>query len=89
MGGTLVQRFTLPEGGSFTIAQGISGEDADEERTPSTEGQSVEVRGTSGNFFEAEDGGQVMLIWSEGELFYSVAGDLTLDQALAMAESLQ
>ena len=87
--GALVQRYTLPEGGSFTIAQGISGENSDQARTPSSEKQSVEVRGTSGSFFQAEDGGQVMLTWTEGELFFSVAGDLTSDQALAIAESLQ
>jgi len=89
VGGTLVQRYTLPEGGSFTIAQGVSGENMDEVRTPSAERQSVEVRGTSGYLFEAEDGGQVMLTWIEAGLFYSVAGELTLDQALAIAESLQ
>jgi len=87
--GAIIQRYTLPEGGSFTISQGIFSETSDEVRTPSTESQSVEVRGTTGQLFEAENGGQVMLTWTEGELFYSVAGDLTPDQALSMAESLQ
>jgi hypothetical protein len=31
----------------------------------------------------------VLLIWAEGDLFYSIAGDLTTDQALTIAESLQ
>lgn len=87
--GTIVQRYTLPEGGSFTIAQGVSGEKSDEVRTPSTEMQSVEVRGTTGQLFEAEDGGQVLLIWTEGDLFFSVAGDLLPEDALSIAESLQ
>ena len=39
--------------------------------------------------FEADGGDQVLLTWNEGELFYSVAGDLTPEQALAIAESLQ
>lgn len=89
VGGTIVQRYTLPEGGSFTIAQGVSGEKSDEVRTPSTEMQSVEVRGTTGQLFEAEDGGQVLLIWTEGDLFFSVAGDLLPEDALSIAESLQ
>ena len=51
--------------------------------------QPVEVRGTSGQVFVDEDSGKVLLTWTEGNLFYSVAGDLTLEQALAIAESLQ
>jgi hypothetical protein len=39
--------------------------------------------------FAAEDGNQVLLAWTEGDLFYSVAGDLTADIALMIAESLQ
>jgi outer membrane lipoprotein-sorting protein len=87
--GTLIQRYTLSEGGSFTIAQGISGENSDDIRTPSTESQSVEVRGTTGQLFKAEDGGQVLMTWTESNQFYSVAGDLTPEQALTIAESLQ
>jgi len=87
--GAIVQRYTLPEGGSFTIAQGISGENSDEIRTPTPESQSVDVRGSTGQLFEAEDGDQVLLTWTEGNLFYSVAGDLIPEQALIIAESLQ
>jgi hypothetical protein len=75
----------LPNGGSFSVAQGIS----DEMAQPSTEKQLVEVRGVSGTIFVAEDGNQVLLTWNEGDLFYSIAGDLTVDQALMIAESLQ
>lgn len=87
--GSLVQRYTLPEGGSFTIVQGISGDNSDEIRAPSTESQPVELRGTTGQLLEAEDGSQVLLIWSIGDMFYSVAGNLTQEQALSIAESLQ
>jgi outer membrane lipoprotein-sorting protein len=87
--GALVQRYTLPEGGSFTIAQGMSGENDNEAITLTRESQPVEVRGTTGQFLAAEDGEQVLLTWMEGKLFYSVAGDLTLEQALTIAESLQ
>ena len=87
--GALVHRYTLPEGGSFTIAQGIFDQTFDQSESQSSESQPVEVRGTTGQLLEAEDGGQVLLAWTEGELFYSVAGDLTFEQALTIAESLQ
>ena len=83
--GAIVQRYTLPDGGSFSVAQGLS----DQAQHPSTEKQTVEVRGVTGTMFAAEDGNQVLLAWTEGDLFYSVAGDLTADQALMIAESLQ
>ncbi|MGB5843735.1 MAG: DUF4367 domain-containing protein, partial [Anaerolineales bacterium] len=87
--GTLVQRYTLPEGGSFTVTQGILEQNSDQSRTPSSDSQPVEVRGTTGQLFEAEDGNQVLLIWTDGDLSYSVAGDLTPEQALTIAASLQ
>jgi outer membrane lipoprotein-sorting protein len=83
--GTIVQRYTLPDVGSFTIAQGIS----DEASQPPAEAQAVEVRGADGILFVAEDGSQVLLSWTEGDLYYYVAGDITVDQALSIAESLQ
>ena len=83
--GTIVLRYTLPNVGSFSVAQGFS----DEMAQPSTEKQLIEVRGASGTIFVAEDGNQVLLTWNEGDLYYSIAGDLTVDQALMIAESLQ
>ena len=87
--GAIIQRYTLPEGGSFTIAQGIIEQNFGQSESQSSESQPVEVRGSTGQLLEAEDGGQVLLAWTEGELFYSVAGDLTFEQALTIAESLQ
>lgn len=87
--GALVQRYTLLEGGSFTIAQGLIDQDFDQSGSPSSESQPIEVRGTTGYLLEAEDGSQVLLTWTEGSLFYSVAGDLSAEQALGVAESLQ
>jgi outer membrane lipoprotein-sorting protein len=83
--GTIVQRYTLPDGGSFSIAQG----QADETPKPSTEEQAVEVQGVAGSLFVSEDGERVLLTWSENGVFFYVAGDLIPDQALAMAESLK
>ena len=81
----IVQRYTLAEGGSFSIAQG----QADETPKPSTEEQAVEVRGEAGSLFVSEDGERVLLTWSEGDVFFYIAGDLTADQAIAIAESLK
>jgi len=85
MNGTIVQRYNLSDGGSFSIAQGQS----DETPKPSTEKQVVEVRGVAGSLFASEDGGRVLLTWSENGVHFYVAGDLSADQALEIAESLQ
>jgi len=83
--GTIVQRYALPEGGSFTVAQGIS----DEAPRPSTEAQTVEVRGVAGALYASENGTQVLLVWAEDQVFYTIAGDLAAEQALMIAESLK
>jgi outer membrane lipoprotein-sorting protein len=87
--GFLVQRYALPQGGSFSVAQGNVQEIS--EPGDSTDGNSraVEVRGTTGQLFESDDGSQILLTWVEGELVYSIAGDLTLEEAITVAESLQ
>ena len=83
--GMIVQQYTLPEGGSFTIAQGQT----DEAKKPSTEEQVVNVRGVEGSLFTSEDGSKVALGWSEGELSFYIAGNIPVEQALAIAESLK
>ena len=87
--GAIVQRYTLPEGGTFTVAQGAMGENADDAFAPSEDSQPVELRGTTGYMIVSDDGTQVLLTWAEGDVFYSVAGDLTAEQAITLAESLQ
>jgi outer membrane lipoprotein-sorting protein len=83
--GAIVQQYTLPEGGSFTIVQGTTAES-----TPlSTEAESVDVRGLDGSMYVDEDGSRVLLTWEETDLVYVIAGDLTPDQALLIAESLE
>jgi outer membrane lipoprotein-sorting protein len=83
--GAIIQRYTLPEGGSFTIAQGIS-----EETLPqSFDAESVDVRGVTGTLIVDEDGSRVLLTWVEADLFYSIVGDLTAQQAFIIAESMQ
>jgi len=83
--GMIVQQYTLPEGGSFTIAQG----QIDEAEKPSTEKQAVDVRGVEGSLFSSEDGSKVALAWSEGEISFYIAGNVSAEQALAIADSLK
>ena len=83
--GMLVQQYTLTDGGSFSIAQGKT----NEEMKPSTEEQTVEVRGVAGSLFVSEENDKVLLTWSEGEVSFYIAGNLTAEQALTIAESLK
>jgi outer membrane lipoprotein-sorting protein len=83
--GMIVQQYTLTDGGSFSIAQGKT----DEAMKPSTEEQTVEVRGVAGSLFASEENDKVLLTWSEGEVSFYVAGNLNSEQALAIAESLK
>jgi outer membrane lipoprotein-sorting protein len=83
--GMIVQQYTLPEGGSFSISQGQT----DEVKKPSAEEQAVEVRGVVGTLFVSEEHDKVLLSWTEGEVSFFVAGSLTAEQALEIAESLK
>jgi len=83
--GMIVQQYTLTEGGSFSIAQGK----AEETMKPSTEEQAIEVRGVAGSLFVSEENDKVLLTWSESETSFYVAGNLTAEQALEIANSLK
>lgn len=83
--GVIVQQYTLPEGGSFSISQGQT----EEVKKPSTEEQVVEVRGVVGSLFVSEEYDKVLLSWTEGEISFYVAGSITAEQALEIAESLK
>ena len=47
------------------------------------------MRGVDGLLFNDEDGGRTLLTWTEGDMTFWIGGDLTGDEALAIAESLQ
>lgn len=82
--GAIVQRYRLPDGESFTIAQGTAGA----AETPDENGELVAVRGGEGLLFSSDDGQRTLLTWTEGDVTFWVGGDLTPEQALAIAESL-
>lgn len=83
--GMIVQQFTLPEGGSFSISQGQT----EDVRKPAAKEQTVEVREVEGSLFVSEEFDKVMLSWTEGQVSYIVAGNLTAEQALEIANSLK
>ena len=86
-GGAVVQRFDLPGELSFVIAQGPTlPQEAPAEATSS---ETVTVRGVEGELHTNEDASRSLLIWQEEGAFFMVAGDLSPEQALAVAESLQ
>jgi hypothetical protein len=83
--GMIVQQYTLPEGGSFSISQGQT----EEVKKPSAEEQAVEVRGVPGSLFISEEYDKVLLSWTEGEVSFLIAGSITTEPALEIAESLK
>lgn len=86
MRGTVVQRYALAGGDSFTVAQGHN---ANAASAPQEEGESVTVRGTTGTLYTDESGERTLLSWTEGELYFWIGGDLAPEQALVIAGSLQ
>jgi len=85
MMGTAVQRYSLPDGQSFTIAQGAP----NERFAPDGDSQTMTVRGVSATLYSDEANARTLLTWTEGETQFWIGGDLTPDEALALAESLE
>ncbi len=87
VGDTVIQRYSLPDGKSFVIAQGASLPlDVPAEATSS---ESVVVRGLEGTIYSNDEATRTLLVWNDGTLWFLVGGDLSPDQALTVAESLQ
>ena len=85
--GAIVQRFTLPDGKSFVIAQGPDvPQDVPAEASSS---ETVIVRDSEGTLHVNDGATRSLLIWQEDGLFFLIGGDLNPEQALAIAESLQ
>lgn len=87
IGGAVVQRYTFPDGLSFVVAQGPAM--PLEPPAEATRSETVTVRGVEGTLFTNSDASRSLIVWSEGGIFLLVGGDLTPEQALAVAESLQ
>ncbi|MBE2221207.1 MAG: hypothetical protein IAF02_06690 [Anaerolineae bacterium] len=85
MRGAIVQRFNRADGSSFTVSQGPA--NAVSERGDT--GVPVTVRGVEGTLFTSDEGDQALLTWSDGDTTFWVGGNVTGDEALAIAESLE
>ncbi len=85
IGGASVQRYALPGGNSFTVAQSP----ADLNYQPTDAGTAVTVRGTDGTIYTDDEGARTLLSWTEGDVRFLIGGDLTSSQALSIAESLR
>lgn len=85
--GAVVQRYNLPDGQSFVVAQGAAiPVDVPAEATHS---ESVAVRGGEGTLYANDTATRTLLTWTEGEFTFWIGGDLTPDQARQIADSLQ
>lgn len=85
--GTMVQRFSLPDGQSFFVAQGAPM--PLDPPAEATRNETVTVRGVEARLFTNDQETRSLLAWTEEDIFYLIGGDLTSEQALAIAESLQ
>jgi len=83
--GAIVQRYRLPDGATFTVAQGT--EDA-AQAPDNTDGELVTVRGVTATLYQDESGTRSLLTWNEGPLKIWVGGDLTAETAIEIANSL-
>jgi hypothetical protein len=83
--GAIVQRYRLPDGGSFTVAQGEAGAGS---LPDGVEGQAVVVRGLEGMLYQDDDGTRTLLTFSDGNTKVWIGGDLSVADAIAIAESL-
>jgi outer membrane lipoprotein-sorting protein len=83
--GAVVQRYRLPDGASFTIAQGADSA----ARTPEgADGEAVTVRGLTGTLYQDDGGTRTLLTWNDGKVTVWIGGDLTAETAIKIANSL-
>lgn len=87
IGGGFMQRYSLPDGKSFVVAQGSSF--PLEAPAEASRVETVTVRGMDATLFTNEAATRTLLAWSENGVAFLVGGDLTPEEAAAIAESLQ
>ena len=83
--GAVVQRYSLQDGASFTIAQGAAGAAS---MPDGADGAAITVRGLDGMLFRDDGGTRTLLTWTEGPVTFWIGGDLTAESALEIANSL-
>jgi hypothetical protein len=85
--GIAVQRYSLLQGRSFTVAQGPPTNAFDMPET-TTEAEVVEVQGAMATLYSDGERGRSLLTWTVDGVQYWIGGDVTSDEALAIANSL-
>lgn len=85
IGDTIVLRYESADG-PFAVSQGL---DDKEMEPPSTTGESVAVRETTGTLYRNDAGTKVFLTWTEAGRTFTVSGAISAETALQIAESLQ
>ena len=83
--GAIVQRYRLPDGASFTVAQGEAGAGDTPE---GADGEAITVRGVPGMLYQNEDGTRSLLTWQQNGVSFWIGGDINADQAIGIADSL-
>ena len=84
VGQVIVLRYETSQG-SFAVAEGIQNKTGPSGGTAT----SVSVRGTTGSSYLGQSGKEVLLVWTESGLNFSVSGALSSQDALKIANSLQ
>jgi outer membrane lipoprotein-sorting protein len=84
-GESIILRYDHSTQVSFAIVQGPELAS----QPPLGESQNVTVRGQNATVVTDEGGGNTFLYWTEGGVTVTVAGHITLDEALKVAESLK
>ena len=82
--GAVVQRYSL-DGGSFVVAMG--GKNAG--RTPNTTAQEITINDQVVQLYADEQANRTLLTWQENHITYWVGGDISADQAIMIAKSLE
>ncbi|MCB0017195.1 MAG: DUF4367 domain-containing protein [Anaerolineales bacterium] len=85
--GVAVQRYDRPDGRTFVYAQGAV---MPLQAPPETASESiVTVQGVDGTLYANADGSRVLLVWQIGDTMYAIGGDITADEAVAAANSIE
>ncbi len=93
MGDSIILSYDHSPQASFTLIEGseiseLAPFEAQASRM-TAKTQDVAVRGQTGTALTDEAGGNTLLYWSENDINFTIAGRISLDEAIEVAESLQ
>jgi len=85
VGGSIILRYDHSPDVSFTVVEGAD----PAAPPPNGQVQQALIRGQAATVVTDETGGNTFVYWLEDGVFFTIAGHLSLDDALQVAESLQ